>query len=104
PVALAVELEEEHALPGAELELAFADRDRLARRAEQHRPALRVAVAEVHVLGADVLGTAVPVVVRVVVLARDETQEQLREVLQEALLELVDADATGGVRRVDAGD
>jgi hypothetical protein len=32
-VALAVELEEEHALPGAEAELAVAHGDRLARRA-----------------------------------------------------------------------
>jgi hypothetical protein len=30
PVALAVELEEEHALPGAEAELAVADGDRLS--------------------------------------------------------------------------
>ena len=105
PVALAVELEEEHALPGAEAELAVAHRDRLARGAEEHRHAVRVPVADLHVLRADVLGAAVPVVVRVVVaLGRDEPAEQRREVLEEAALELVDADAAGRVRRVDAGD
>src|SRR5438094_1023383 len=77
-VALAVELEEEHALPGAEAELAVAHRDRLAGRPEQHRHAVRVAVAEVHVLFADVLRAPVPVVVRVVALARDEALEQVR--------------------------
>ena len=63
-----------------------------------------VAVAEVHVLGADVLGATVPVVVGVVRLARYETEQELGEVLEEALLELVDADAAGRVRGVDAGD
>src|SRR5256884_5220105 len=71
-VALAVELEEEHPLPRAEAELAVAHRDRLAGRAEQHRHAVGVAVADVHVLGADVLGAPVPVVVRVVRVAGDE--------------------------------
>src|SRR5881409_1445482 len=61
PVALAVELEEEHALPGAEAELAVADRDRLAGRAEEHRHAVRVAVPDGHVLLADVHGAAIPV-------------------------------------------
>jgi len=103
-VALAVELEEQHALPGAELELTVSDRDRLAGGAEQHRHAVGVAVPEVHVLGTDVLGATVPVVVRVVGLARDEAEEELGEVLEEALLEFVDADAAGRVRRVDAGD
>ena len=73
PVALAVELEEQHPLPRAEAELAVAHRDRLAGRAEQHRHAVRVAVAELHVLLADVLGAAIPVVVRVVVLGRHES-------------------------------
>src|SRR5262249_39712298 len=41
-VPLAVELEEEHALPRAESELAVAHRDRLARGAEQQRHAVRV--------------------------------------------------------------
>src|SRR5581483_9104433 len=104
PVALAIEFEEEDALPGAELELALANRDRLAGRAEQHRHAVGVAVPEVHVLGADVLGGSRPVVVRVVGLARDEAEEQLGEVLEEALLELVHPYAAGGVRGVDAGD
>src|SRR5437773_10054209 len=104
PVALAVELEEEHALPGAEAELAVADRDRLAGGPEQHRHAVRVAVAEVHVLLADVLGAAVPVVVRVVALARDEPLEHVGEVVQKSTLELVDPYATRRVRRVDAGD
>src|SRR4029079_19181591 len=85
-VAFAVELEEEHALPGTELERACPERTRLAGLPEQHRHAVRVAVAEVHVLGADVLGAAVPVVVRVVGLARDEAQQELGEVLQEAQL------------------
>src|SRR5947207_6214267 len=76
PVALAVELEEEHTLPGSEAELAVADRDRLAGRAEQHGHAVRVAVPEVHVLGADVLGAAIPVVVGVVRLAGHEPLEQ----------------------------
>src|SRR5881396_1466608 len=104
PVALAVELEEEHALPGAEAELAVADRDRLARRAEEHRHAVRMAVADGHVLLADVLGAAIPVVVRVVLVARDERFEQSREVLEEPVLELVDAHAARRVRRVDADD
>src|SRR5207248_3519006 len=103
-VALAVELEEQHPLPGAEAELAVAYRDRLAGRPEQHRHAVSMAVAEVHVLGADVLGAPVPVVVRVVALARDEALEQAREVLEEAALELVHADAARRVGRVDAGD
>src|SRR6266496_2418072 len=63
-----------------------------------------MAVAEVHVLGADVLGAAIPVVVRVVGVARDQALEHVCEVLQEPALELVDAHATGRVRRVDAGD
>ena len=40
PVALAVELDEEHALPVAELQLAVTDRHRLAGAAEQHRHAV----------------------------------------------------------------
>ena len=48
------------------------DRHRLARRPKEHRHAVRVAVADLHVLGADVLGAAVPVVVRVVRLVRDQ--------------------------------
>src|SRR5438445_4409784 len=39
-VALPVELDEEHALPGSELEVAIADRNRLARSPEQHRHAV----------------------------------------------------------------
>src|SRR5262245_206704 len=105
PVALAVELDEEHTLPRAEAELAVANRDRLARRAEQHRHAVRVPVADVHVLRADVLGAPVPVVVRVVVaLGRDEPAEQRGEVLEKAALELIDADAAGRLSRVAARD
>src|SRR5438034_9451891 len=63
-----------------------------------------MAVAEVHVLGADVLGAAIPVGVRVVGVARNQALEHVCEVLQEPALELVDAHATGRVRRVDAGD
>src|SRR5947209_3323538 len=103
-IALAVQLEEEHALPGAEAELALADRDRLAGAAEQHGHAVGVAVPEVHVLGADVLGAAIPVVVCVVRLGRNEPLEQAGEVLQEAALELVHPDAARGVGRVDARD
>src|SRR4026209_1235336 len=88
-IALAVELQEEPALPGAEAELAVAHRDRLASRPEQHRHAMGVAVPEVHVLGADVLGAPVPVVVRVVRLARHEALEHGGAVLQEATLEPV---------------
>src|SRR5207253_9539465 len=91
-------------LPGAELELAVPDGQRLAGGSEQHRHAVRVAVPDVHVLRTDVLGATVPVVVRVVRLARHEPPQQLGEVLQEAGLELVDAHAAGRVRRVDAGD
>src|SRR4051794_13485792 len=65
PVALAVELEEEPPLPRAEAESAVANGPRFARRAKQHRHAVRVPIAEVHVLRADVLGALVPVVVRV---------------------------------------
>src|SRR5256885_2130410 len=77
PVALAVQLDEEHALPGAELQLAFANRHRFARSAEQHRHAVRVAVALLHVLGADVLRASVEVVVRVVALGWDEPLQKL---------------------------
>src|SRR5206468_3066646 len=49
PVALPVQLEKQDALPGSEAELAVADRDRLTGCAEQHRHAVRVPVAEVHV-------------------------------------------------------
>src|SRR4249919_2421089 len=76
PVARAIELEEEDALPLAEAELAVAHRDRLAGRAEQHRHAMRVPVADLLILGADVLGAPVPVVVRVVVLGRYQPLEQ----------------------------
>src|SRR5438093_7064221 len=78
-VALAVELEEEHPLPGAEAELTLADGDRLAGGTKQHRHAVRMAVPEVHVLGADVLGAAVPVVVRVVRVAREQALEHVGE-------------------------
>src|SRR4051812_41096002 len=40
PVALAVELDEEDALPGSELELAVPDRNGFTRGAEQHRHAV----------------------------------------------------------------
>src|SRR5690242_12167960 len=63
-----------------------------------------MAVPLVHILGADVLGTPVPVVVGVVAVGRAEPAEQVAEVLQEPLLELVHADDAGRVRRVDAGD
>src|SRR5215203_1888780 len=89
PVTLAVELEEEHALPGPQAELALTHGDRLAGGAEQHRHAVRVAVPDVHVLLADVLGASVPVVVRVIVLAAvwHEPLEEGGEVLEEAGLE-----------------
>src|ERR687892_264157 len=104
PVARAVELHEEDALPRAEAELPIAHRDRLAGGPEEHGHAVGVAVAELHVLGADVLGTPVPVVVRVVLLARHEPPQHAPEVLEEARLELVHPNATRGVRRVHAGD
>ena len=63
-----------------------------------------VAVAALHVLLADVLGAPVPVIVGVVALARDEPAEQGGEVLEEAVLELVDPHAAGRVGRVDARD
>src|SRR5919197_1738206 len=103
-VSLAVELEEHHALPGPEAELAVPHRNGLAGGPAQHRPAVRVPVPEVHVLGADVLGAAGPGVVRVVGLARHEPLEQVREVLEEAALELVHAHAARRVGGGDAGD
>ena len=57
-----------------------------------------------HVLLADVLRAAVPVVVRVVGVVRDQPAQQGGEVLEHAALELVDADAAGRVRRVDGAD
>src|SRR4029453_9501136 len=60
--------------------------------------------AELHVLGADVLGPPVPVVVRVVLLAGNQGSPQAPEVLEEAGLELIHADDAGRVRRVDTGD
>src|SRR5262245_1192828 len=104
PVALAVELEEEHALPRAEAELTVSNRNRLAGRTEEHRHAVGVAVPGGHVLLADVLGATIPIIVRVVLVARDEVLEQCREVLEEPVLELVHADAAGRMRRVDADD
>src|SRR5205823_3590390 len=103
-VALAVELDEEHALPGPEAQLAVAHRNRLTGGPEQHRHAVGVAVPEVHVLGTDVLRALVPVVVRVVRLSRHQALQKLAEVLDEARLELVHANAAGRVGRVDAGD
>src|SRR5207248_3173736 len=70
PVALAVKLDEEHTLPRAEQELALANRDRLARGAEQHRHAVGVTVPDVHVLRTDVLCPLVPIVVGVIGLDR----------------------------------
>src|ERR1700752_4796849 len=104
PVALAIQLDEEDTLPGAELKLALAHRDRLTGSAEQHRHAVRVAVPLLHVLGADVLGAPVEVVVGVVALARDKPAEKLGEVLEETGLELVHPYAARRVRRVDARD
>ena len=57
-----------------------------------------------HVLGAHVLRPAVPVVVRVVVLAGHEPAEQDGEVLEEPALPLVDPHGAGRVRRVHAAD
>ena len=51
---------------GSEREIVVGHGNRLPGRAEQHRHAMRVAVPDLHVLGADVLGAAVPVVVGVV--------------------------------------
>src|SRR5215204_2404199 len=106
PAALAgaVELHEEDALPGPEAELAVTDRNRLARRPEQHRHAVRVAIRELDVLRADVLGSPVPVVMRVVLLARDDPPQHADEVLEEARLEFVNPHAAGRVGGVDAGD
>src|SRR6185503_21333615 len=89
PRARAVELDEEDALPRAEAELALADRDRLAGGAEDHGHAMRVAVRLLHVLLADVLGAAVPVVVGVVRLVGDEPAEERPEVLEHAPLVFV---------------
>src|SRR4051794_32559745 len=63
PRPRAVELDEEHTLPGAEAEVALRHRDRLSGRAHEHRHAVRMPVAVLHVLRADVLRAAVPIVV-----------------------------------------
>ncbi len=76
----------------------------LAGGAEQHRHAVRVAVSDLHVLLADVLGAAVPVVVGVVRLVRDEAPQERAEVLEHPALVLVHTDAARRVRRVDAAD
>ena len=60
--------------------------------------------ADLHVLLADVLGAAVPVVVRVVRLVRDQPAQERAEVLEHAALVLVHAHAAGRVGRVDAAD
>jgi hypothetical protein len=104
PVARAVELDEEDALPGAEAKFAVPHWDRLAGGPHQHRHAVGVPVPELHVLGTDVLGAAVPVVVGVVLRARDEPAQEPHEVLEEARLELVHPHDARRVRRVDAGD
>src|SRR3954453_4441583 len=61
-----------------------------------------MAVRGFHVLGADVLRTTVPVVVRVVRLRRDQAAQQRGEVLEHAALVLVHAHTAGRVGRVDA--
>src|SRR5947208_11714778 len=63
-----------------------------------------MSVPDVGVLRAEVFRAAPPVVVRVVLLGRDEPLQERSEVLEEARLELVDANAARRVRRVDAGD
>jgi hypothetical protein len=63
-----------------------------------------MAVPDGHVLLADVLRAPLPIVVRVVLVARDEALEEGREVVEEPVLELVHAHAAGRVRRVDADD
>ena len=63
-----------------------------------------MAVADLHVLGADVLGAPVPVVVRVVVLGRDQALQHRSEIFEEAALPLVHAHRARRVRRVDAAD
>ena len=60
--------------------------------------------ADFLVLLADVLGAAVPVVVRVVRLVRDQPAQERAEVLEHAALVLVHAHAARRVRRVDAAD
>src|SRR5262249_48643643 len=104
PVALPVQLDEEDTLPRSELQFAFTDGDRLACGAEQHRHAVRVAVPLFHVLGADVLGAPVEVVVRVIALPGNEPAQELREVLEEAALEFVHAHTARRMRRVDTRD
>ena len=100
----AIELDEEHALPCAEAQLALTHRHGLAGRAEQHRHAVGMAVPDRHVLGTDVLRALVPVVVRVIGLARDQALQQLRKVLEEPSLELVDSHAERRELRIDARD
>ena len=56
----------------------------------RHRHAVGMAGAALHVLLADVVRAPLPVVVRVVAVARDEGAERGGEVLQEAVIELVD--------------
>ena len=105
-VALAVEFEKEHALPSAEAELAAPDGDCLARRPEQHGHAMGVHVRDPHTLvlaGGD-LGATVPVVMRVVVVVRDQPAQHHREVLEEAALPLVHPHRAGRVRGVDVTD
>jgi hypothetical protein len=53
---------------------------------------------------ADVLRTAVPIVVRVVGLVRDEAAEQGAKVLEHAALVFVDAHTARRMGRVDAAD
>src|SRR5919201_2107236 len=103
-IARAIELDEQDALPGAEAELAVPHGNRLPGRSEKHRHAVRVAVAEFHVLGTDVLGAAVPVVGRVVLLAGNEPAQHADEVLEEPRSEPVDPPDAGRVRRVHARD
>ena len=104
PIALAIELEEEHALPLPELELATPHRNRLSGRAQEHRHTVGVAVRGLNVLGTDVFRAAVPIVVGVVVLGGDEPPEEHGEVLEESALPLVHPYGAGRMRRVDAAD
>lgn len=90
PIAVTVtpQLDEEHSLPAPKQQLSATDRDRFTSRAEEHRHAPRSSVLDVQRRR----------------VARDQPEQECREVLEQTRLELVDAHAARRMSGVDAGD
>ena len=92
--ARAVQLDQEHALPGAQKQLAVADRHALA-AAQEKLQAMRVAIRAL--VGVHVLGAHAEVVVAVVGVRRRELGQEAAQVLEQQRLVLLDTHRGGGV-------